>query len=53
MIWHLMDDGVLGGEVKNTDFYLKLKEVKDRYPKEIVEEKEEEDEIHTVEEQDS
>lgn len=34
MIWHLMDDGVLGEEVKNTDFYLTLKDVKDKYPKE-------------------
>lgn len=67
MIWHLIDDGVLGEEVKNTEFYLKLKEVKDKYPKEqiadasktietpteeITEEKEAEDEIPTVEEQD-
>jgi hypothetical protein len=66
MIWHLIDDGILGEEIKNTEFYLKLKEVKDKYPKEdmskteveeipveeITEEKEVEDEISTVEEQD-
>ena len=66
MIWHLIDDGTLGEEIKNTEFYLKLKEVKDKYPKEnmskteekeipveeITEEKEVEDEIPTVEEQD-
>lgn len=34
MLWHLIDDGTLGEEIKNTDFYLKLKEVKDKYPKE-------------------
>ena len=66
MIWHLINDGALGEEIKNSDFYLKIKEVKDKYPKEgiskteveeipveeISEEKEVEDEIPTVEEQD-
>ena len=34
MIWHLIDDGVLGQEAKNTEFYLKIKAIKDAYPKE-------------------
>ena len=36
MIWHLMDEGILGEEVKSSDFYLKLKAVKDKYPKEQI-----------------
>lgn len=31
MLWHAIDQGTLD---KTSDFYIKLKEVKDKYPKE-------------------
>ena len=33
MLWHLMDDGLLGDSVKQSSFYTTLKGVKDAYPK--------------------
>jgi hypothetical protein len=36
MIWHLIDDGMLGEELKSSDFYLTIKAVKDKYPKEQI-----------------
>ena len=33
LLWHAIDAGVFGDDAKTTDFYLKLKAVKDKYPK--------------------
>lgn len=32
-LWHAIDDGKFGEDAKTSDFYLKIKEVKDKYPK--------------------
>lgn len=33
MIWHLMEEGLLGEDVKKSNFFKKIKKVKDKYPK--------------------
>ena len=32
-LWHAIDAGIFGEDAKTIDFYLKLKAVKDKYPK--------------------
>ena len=32
-LWHAIDDGKFGENAKSCDFYTKLKEVQDTYPK--------------------
>lgn len=34
MLWHMIDDGLVGEPAKTSEFYLARKAVKDKYPKE-------------------
>lgn len=33
LLWHSIDRGFLGEQAKQSPFYIKLKEIKDKYPK--------------------